>query len=141
MAIECAPNMIEAYQAPGEVHEGDALDFAYEPFDVAILFLTLMFMPVAARGVFVSRLRQLMRPGGALIIVDKCVPPAGYEGVVNARLTLAGKLQAAVPGDDIVTKEIALAGIQRPLAITELGDGAIEMSRYGDFAGWIVPAG
>ncbi len=46
-----------------------------------------------------------------------------------------------MPGDDIVTKEIALAGIQRPLAITELGDGAIEMFRYGDFAGWIVPAG
>ncbi|MCA0423283.1 MAG: hypothetical protein LCH61_08145 [Proteobacteria bacterium] len=65
----------------------------------------------------------------------------GFRTTDIGRLTLAGKLQATVPGDDIVTKEIALAGIQRPLAITELGDGAIEMFRYGDFAGWIVPAG
>ena len=73
-------------------------------------------------------------------MVDKCVPPAGYEATVNFRLTLSGKLNAAVSGDEIVRKEIALAGIQRPIAVKELGEGVVEVFRFDDFAGWIIPA-
>lgn len=140
VAIEPCRNMARRYQAPGSLVEADALAFDFAAHDVSILFLTLMFPPVAERRAFVERLRRKLRPGGALIVVDKCVPPAGYEALVHLRLTMAGKVQAGVSAAEIVEKEIALSGVQRPISVAELGRGALEVFRFGDFAAWIIPA-
>ncbi len=69
------------------------------PFDVAVAFLVFMFLAVPARRKLLARLRQQLRPGGAIIVFDKAVPPGGYPATVLARLTWASKLdQGAEPG-------------------------------------------
>lgn len=140
VAIEPSANLSGRYQAPGRLVDADALTFRFEPHDVSVLFLTLMFMPVSRRPALVTRLRTALNAGGAVIVVDKCVPPGGYEATVLQRLVWAGKLGAGVSGAEIVAKELSLAGVQRPIQAAELGPGAIEVFRFGDFAGWVIPA-
>lgn len=140
VAIESVQDMANRYQAPGEIVVADAMTFDYEPYDMAIMFLTVMFMPVADRAAYIASLRRKCRPGGAMLIVDKCHPPPGYEGTIFARMTWAQKIEAGVSAEEIVMKELSLAGIQRPVTASELGRGAIEMFRFGDFAGWLLPA-
>lgn len=97
-----------------------------------------MFLAVPARRKLLARLRQQLRPGGAIIVFDKLVPPGGYPATVLARLTWASKLdQGAEPGA-VVRKELSLSGIQRPLYPGELGEDAVEVFRFGDFVGWII---
>ena len=50
---------------------------------------------------------------------------------------LAGKVAAGVNAREVLAKELSLAGVQRPLAQHEL-PGAVEIFRFGDFAGWII---
>jgi len=75
-----------------------------------------------------------------LIVVDKCMSPAGYEAIVHLRLTLAGKVRAGVSAEEIVEKEIALSRVQRPIDIEELGPRALEVFRFSDVAAWIILA-
>ena len=133
-ALDECPDMVEAYNAPGRALRADITRFDYKPFDVAVAFLVFMFLAVPARRKLLARLRQQLRPGGAIIVFDKLVPP----GTVLARLTWASKLdQGAEPGA-VVRKELSLSGIQRPLYPGELGEDAVEVFRFGDFAGWII---
>ena len=98
-ALDECPDMVEAYNAPGRALRADITRFDYKPFDVAVAFLALMFLAVPARRKLLTRLRQQLRPGGAIIIFDKLVPPGGYPATVLARLTWASKLdQGAEPG-------------------------------------------
>ncbi|WP_160174870.1 class I SAM-dependent methyltransferase [Azospirillum argentinense] len=69
--------------------------FDFEPFDLGVCFLLLMFLPVSRRATFVQKLRQRIKPGGALIVFDKCEAATGYPATVLWRLTLAGKVSAA----------------------------------------------
>ncbi|EFO33195.1 methyltransferase type 12 [Roseibium sp. TrichSKD4] len=133
---ECA-DMIRAYQAPGEAITADATAYDYQPFDVAILFLTLMFLPVAERQELMARLREKLRPGGAIIVFDKCVSAAGYEGTVLSRLTWHHKLQSGAPPAEVTEKEMRLIGVQRPVSTAEIAP-AVEAFRFADFAGWII---
>ncbi len=70
--------------------------------------------------------------------MDKEEAPGGYPATVLARLTWACKASEGVQAADIALKELSLAGIQRPLYKGELGPDAIEVFRFGDFAGWII---
>ena len=57
-----------------------------------------------------------------------------------SRLTWDCKLrQGAEPGA-VMRKELALSGVQRPLYRGELGPDAVEVFRFGDFAGWLIEA-
>lgn len=85
---EC-PDMVEAYYAPGRALRADMTRFDYKPFDVAVAFLAFMFLAVPARRKLLARLWQQLRPGGAIIVFDKAVPPGGYPATVLARLTRA----------------------------------------------------
>lgn len=136
--IDNAPQMAQEYKGPGTLTVEDALHYQYQPFDFAVCFLVLMFLPVSERTEFIGKLRGLIKPGGAMIIFDKCEPVKGYVSVVMSRLALAEKLVAGVEPSEIISKELSLAGIQRPLSIGELGEGAQEIFRFGDFAGWII---
>lgn len=137
-ALDESPDMVEAYNAPGTALRANAADFSYEPFDVAVCFLCLMFLTVPERRALLGNLREKMRPGGAIVIMDKEVPPGGYPSTILARLTWQSKAMQGVSAHDIATKEFSLAGVQRPLYKGELGPDAVEVLRFGDFAGWII---
>lgn len=140
IAVEKAPEMAEKYQAPGEIVIRDATSIDFEPFDFGVLFLSTIFMPPHVRGQFLSRFVDALRPGGAVVMVERMQAGSGYTSTIMARLTLANKLRAGATPEDVVAKELSLSGVQRPLAAAELPDGAIEFFRVGDFAGWIVEA-
>lgn len=77
-ALDECSDMVAAYAASGRAVVTDMTRFAYKPFDVAVAFLALMFLAVPARRKLLARLRQQLRPGGAIIVFDKLVPPGGY---------------------------------------------------------------
>ena len=138
VGIEASAEMCASYKAPGELVQIDALDYRFQPYDLAICYLVLMFLPVGKRQEFIDYLKSLIKPGGALLIVDKCEAATGYEATVFWRLTLAGKIAAGVDAESVIAKELSLSGVQRPLDPAMLGDDAVQWFRFGDFAGWIV---
>jgi tRNA (cmo5U34)-methyltransferase len=133
VAVDDSAAMVDVYDGPGTAVCADITDIVFEPFDVAVAFLTLCFVPVADRAALVRRLQDSTRPGGAVIIVDKFTAPAGYMGTVLHRLTIAGKAATGTPAEDIVAKELSLSGIQRPL--TEAP--GFEVFRFGEFAAYV----
>ena len=135
--IDNSAAMADIYQGPGNLIVADAAEYDYEPFDLAVLFLCLMFVPPSKREAFVGRLRQRLRPGGAIIIFDKCEPVTGYVATVLWRLALAGKAAAGVDAREILAKELSLGGVQRPINPQEIAP-ATEIFRFGDFAGWVI---
>ena len=138
IGIEASAEMCARYKAPGELVQIDALDYRFQPYDLAICYLVLMFLPIGKRQEFIDYLKSLIKPGGALLIVDKCEAATGYEATVFWRLTLAGKIAAGVDAESVIAKELSLSGVQRPLNPAMLGDDAVQWFRFGDFAGWIV---
>ena len=130
--------MVKAYNGPGRAIMADVARYPYKPFDVAVCFLVLMFLPVPARRRLLATLREKVKPGGAIIVVDKEESPGGYPATVLSRLTWDCKLrQGAEPGA-VMRKELSLSGVQRPLYRGELGPDAVEVFRFGDFAGWLI---
>lgn len=141
LGIEPSRAMCEAYQAPGEVVCCSAEAYPYEPYDLGVCMLALMFVPPAHRRRLILTLREKVRTGGALVIVERMLPPHGYPSIITSRLTLAAKLaQGALP-EEIIAKELSLSGVQRPLAEKDLGMGAVEWFRFGDFAGYLIEGG
>ena len=138
--IDSSKDMLDRYSGPGELVIADAEDFDFQPFDFAACFLVLMFIAPSKRSALIAKLRRNIKPGGALIVFDKCVPLRGYVGTVMSRLALAGKTAAGVDAREIIAKELSLAGVQRPIDPAELGRDAQEIFRFGDFAGWIIEA-
>jgi tRNA (cmo5U34)-methyltransferase len=138
IAIESSAQMADLYAGPGEIIIVDATEFKFEPCDFIVCFLVLMFITPSLRGGLIERMIEALRPGGAMVVVDKCAPVAGYPSVVLQRLALAGKIAAGVSAAEVVEKELSLGGVQRPLSSKELPSSAIEIFRFGDFAGWLI---
>jgi tRNA (cmo5U34)-methyltransferase len=97
-----------------------------------------MFLTIEQRQTLIQGLMDKCRKGGAIIIVDKIETKANYIGTINRRLTLAGKVATGVSPEQIIAKELSLAGIQRPLQANELPEIAEQFFRFGEFAGWII---
>lgn len=138
IGIEPSAEMAAKYCAPGELIVDDATNVVFRPYDVAICFLVLMFLRPGKRAELLRHMRSRLNSGGAIIIFDKSVPELGYPSVVMQRLALAGKVAAGVPAQEVLAKELSLAGAQRPLHRCELPPKAIEVFRFGDFAGWLI---
>lgn len=141
--VEPSPDMAALYRGPhpDNLLQQPAQMVDFEPFDFAVLFLTMMFVPVPERAGLLARLRARLQPGGAIVIVDKCPAAAGYVATVLWRLTLAGKMATGCDPAEIVAKELSLGGVQRPLDPQTLGPDALEFFRFGEFAGWIIERG
>lgn len=139
IAIEESAEMAARYAGPGELVIARAEDVEYEPFDLAVSFLGMIFLrPDDARDLL-RRLYARVRYGGAIVIVERMLPEHAYFGIVSSRLTLAAKRNAGVPADEIIAKELSLGGVQRPLDRRILEPfGAIEWFRFGDFAGYVI---
>jgi tRNA (cmo5U34)-methyltransferase len=135
--------MVKLFQGPGQVVCAKAEDVDFEGFDLAVCFLTLMFIEPRKRRGLMNKLRHACRPGGAIVVFDKVEPAGGYLSTVFYRLTLAGKRAAGVPAEEIVEKELSLCGVQRPITEAQLSGEAYQWFRFGDFAGWLIerPAG
>ena len=138
IAIESSAQMADLYAGPGEIMIVDATEFKFEPCDFIVCFLVLMFINPSLRGGLIKRMIEALRPGGAMVVVDKCAPVTGYPSVVLQRLALAGKIAAGISAAEVVEKELSLGGVQRPLSSKELPSSAIEIFRFGDFAGWLI---
>jgi tRNA (cmo5U34)-methyltransferase len=137
-AIESSKEMCEKYIGPGTVVHADATEFNYKGFDLCVCFLVLMFLPPWKRAELIRRLRRVVNSGGAILIFDKCQSVGGYSSTIMQRLTLAGKISAGASPADVIAKELSLAGAQRPLAPCEIPLAAIEVFRFGEFAGWLI---
>jgi len=138
ISIENASEMAEHFEAQGKLEIADCTTYDYQPFDVATIFLVLMFLTMEQRQNLILQLLDKCRKGGAIIIVDKTEAKANYIGTINRRLTLAGKVATGVSHEQIIAKELSLAGIQRPLRDNELPSVAEQFFRFGEFAGWII---
>lgn len=136
-AVEPSKDMAVNYSGGGELLVMDACDVRYEEMDVAIMFLVLMFVPVAKRRKLLADVMASIRPGGALVIFDKLLPQAGYVSLIRSRLTLSCKLSAGATADEILTKELSLSGVQRPISTDELPKGCTTIFTFGDFAGFV----
>jgi|DEB19_MinimDraft_3_1074340.scaffolds.fasta_scaffold03491_8 tRNA (cmo5U34)-methyltransferase len=139
-AIEASPEMCARYSGAGKVVCADAIEYDYKSFDLCVCFLVLMFLTPFQRSQLLKRLQLLTNLGGAILVFDKCAPVGGYPATVMQRLALAGKVSAGATPADVIAKELSLAGAQRPLAPSELPKHAIEVFRFGEFAGWIIEA-
>jgi tRNA (cmo5U34)-methyltransferase len=140
LALENAAEMAARYSGPGRLIEVDATEFDFAGSDLIVAFLVLMFVPVPKRRTFVERMIAGLRPGGALVVFDKLAPRGGEVGALSLRLTLAAKYEAGATADEIIAKELSLAGVQRPLDPAEVA-GFEPIFRFGDFGGWLYPKG
>lgn len=138
VAVERAESMRPLYRGPGEFVVEDLRTYQPPPCDLAIAFLCLMFLPMVDRRTLLARLRESLRPGGAIIVFDKLEAQPGYPGTILSRLTLAGKMASGVDPREIIEKELSLMGVQRPLRRAELPSDAVEVFRFGEFAGWLI---
>jgi len=138
ISIESSADMVKTWKGEGEIICGDATKINYEPFDVAILFLTLMFIPVSQRAGLISELKKKKKVGGCIIIVDKIFPANDYMGMILRRLTFNWKNNSGVPAEQVISKELSLSGIQRPVTENDIGYEHTEFFRMGEFCGWVI---
>jgi len=139
VAIDDSEEMVAKFDAPGRIVCADVSEFEFEPFDVAICFLCMMFVPLAKRGKVLANLNRAAKPGAVIIVVDKDLAPTGYPSVVLHRMTLAMKAEAGVSPELIVAKEMSLGGIQRPTDLRDIRDllpwKPVDFFRFGEFYG------
>lgn len=143
-AIEKSEPMVEklkekyASESCVEIIDSDVTKIRLPKAKVYILFLTLMFIPVNERKDLIERIRNLSINGGVIIIVDKICDHNGYFSTVLKRLTMHFKLLQGAKPEEVLTKEMSLAGIQIPICQTVLGNDAKLFFRMGEFAGWVI---
>lgn len=144
-AIENSPEMCEQFYHSSltesknvRLVNADAITCEYENYDVAVLMLTAMFLPVESQELFFDKLYQKLNHGGAIIVVDKTCDENGYFATVMKRLTMYWKLKNGATPDDIMKKELSLSGIQRPIDVDSLPNGARQFFQLGEFKGWVI---
>lgn len=139
LSVEPAEHLARQWTGPGRLFTESAENITFAKFDVAVCFLTLMFMHPEDASELVEHLIDECRPGGAILCVERTHPVSPSLGVATARAILAAKIRAGVPPEEIVGKEISLTGVQRPLAQEVFTSrGGVEFFRYGDFSGWVI---
>ena len=147
IGIEKAPNMYERHhrladRGKDSLYNLDVRDFQIrEPYDICIVNLMLMFLPYEAQAQILSRLLTKMSPFGILILVEKDFSRGdGFLRYVLERLTMYLKLKQGVPKEEILEKELALMGIQRPVYDMQLEGRyrVTEWLRIANFTGLAV---
>ena len=120
------------------VEHADILLSHLELSQVHIMFLTMMFIPVHQREMVLNRIRAKTKKGGVIVLVDKVCDHGGYFATVLKRLTMHFKLQQKAKPEDVLTKEMSLAGVQIPIDPAILGSDAKQFFRMGEIAGWVI---
>lgn len=139
ISIEESEDMAAQWEGPGELVVQPAQAAEIRGFDFAVVMLGLMFLRADEQGALLEKLHRNINPGGAVVLVERMLPPSGYLSIVTSRLTLAAKMSQGANPEEVIGKELALAGAQRPIdARVLLAHGAVEWFRFGDFAGWVI---
>lgn len=120
------------------IHHEDIVNADMHKGEVYVMFLTMMFIPVEYRKTVIDAMRANCTKGGVIIVVDKVCDHGGYFSTVLKRLTMQFKLQQGAKAEDVLTKEMSLAGIQIPIDPAILGKDAKQFFRMGEFAGWVI---
>ena len=137
VALDGCRDVVVAYCGPGRAIMADVASYPYKPFDVAMAFLTLMDLPSSTRQLLLSTLRSKMRPGGAIIIINKEKPPRGSLSATASRLTFGCKVEREAHEARKWRGHYTLE-IYSALYRSELGPDAVEAFRLGDFVGWLI---
>lgn len=144
IAIERSSEMCKVMQRKYEkvediyIQNNSVINHKLPTADVFIVFLTMMFLPIGDRKALINAMRANCRRGGVIIVVDKVADHGGYFSTVLKRLTMQFKLQQGAKPEDVLTKEMSLAGVQIPIDPAILGDDAKLFFRMGEFAGWVI---
>ena len=144
VAIEKSKDMVEILSSKYKgsdrviILNDNIVDVQVPYADVYVLFLTLMFIPIEHREDVLNKIKGRCSKGGAIIVVDKICDHGGYFSTVLKRLTMHFKLQQGAKPEDVLTKEMSLAGIQIPIDPEILGSDAKQFFRMGEFAGWVI---
>jgi tRNA (cmo5U34)-methyltransferase len=144
IGIEPEKSMVQAYSRflakPNvTVCQEFAEEHNYDSFDVAVVMLTAMFIPVFYHKDFLETLYYNLNVGGAIIIVDKVTDESGYFSTVMKRLTMFWKLENGAKPEEILSKELSLSGVQRPLDPKLLRNyKAKQFFQLGEFKGWVI---
>jgi tRNA (cmo5U34)-methyltransferase len=139
IAIEPSYEMANLYNGGGQLQVISAENVQYKPFDVAICFLSLMFVESEKRPKLLLDLYNSCKKGGVIIILDKAESQSGYLGTVLYRMTLDGKLKQGITPEDIIKKEMSLSGVQRPIEHRLLEEyNPITWFQFGEFKGWLI---
>ncbi len=82
---------------------------------LVLLVLTLQFVPVEHRQKILAESFNALRPGGALILVEKLCPRTVEQGVLFGALYDEHKRRAGYSPDQIERKKLSLEGVLVPL--------------------------
>jgi tRNA (cmo5U34)-methyltransferase len=137
ISIDNSPEMADAFKGYGELVVDDMENYKLPKFDVAVCFLSIMFMRVCNRERFINSLIKNCNKGGAIIIVDKLQSFHGYLGTVISRLTLSNKILSGCSHQEIIEKELSISGVQRPIKENDV-QGFTKWLQIGEFAGFIL---
>lgn len=135
-AIEPSKEMAAIYSGLGELITKQVQDVDIKRFDVAVMFLTMMFVPVKEREALLNDLYENLNIGGCIIIFDKSESIGGYLSTVLYRLTLAEKIAQGATPDNILKKELSLSGVQVPYTCKHVN--ATKIFQFGEFSGWVI---
>lgn len=148
ISIEPSREMSGKWSGKGALWTIDAENIDYSNSgspDVAVMFLTLMFVKPGERKNLIEKVLKSINPGGAVMIVDKGYIKNPIIQVACKAAQLAGKRAAGTPADSYVSKEMSLRGEQRPTdpsGIVEIGEqyGFVseEIFKYGEFYGLLM---
>jgi|FreactTroBogLake_1042271.scaffolds.fasta_scaffold04333_5 tRNA (cmo5U34)-methyltransferase len=116
----------------------NAQSYNFKGFDVAIVFLTAMFIPKEEQELFFYKLYENINEGGCIIVVDKVNESSGYIATVLKRLTMHFKMLNGADAIDIVDKELRLAGVQRPIDESSFSGKVTQFFQMGEFKGWVI---
>ncbi len=134
--VDNSEEMAELFRGVGEVTIANIENFEIPEFDVCVMFLSMMFVPVNSRSALIMELMKNTRKGGLVLIVDKMESFSGYSGQVINRLSLVNKLDAGAKPHDVLAKELSLSGVQRPIN-PELLSSFTKWFQIGEFCGYL----
>lgn len=115
-------------------------------YTVALAVLTLQFIPIEYRPTLVSQVYDVLRPGGAFIVVEKLLAANGRVHQLLIDLYWERKRANGYSDEEVARKAAALEGVLVPLTAAgneELlhgaGFSAVEpVWRWANFGAWLA---
>lgn len=104
---------------PVDVIEGDILALQFQPASVIAMNFTLQFIEPSARLALLSRIRQALVPGGALILSEKLRFEDPQEHALLTELHVAFKRANGYSDLEIAQKRSAIENVMKPDSLEE----------------------
>lgn len=104
---------------PVEVLEADICQLEFQPASVVALNFTLQFIPREQRLALLTRIRQALLPGGALILSEKLRFEDAEEHALLGELHIAFKRANGYSELEIAQKRSAIENVMKPDSLAE----------------------